>query len=518
MYNDVDFIFTTSLSSSSYLTKEEATTALIQSDSTPAMAWVTRQVTMDEMLNSCITGHSYCNLFNNLNGEVYSRPFHSWDKTNDNFSGSYVVTVDVDEFGESAEKYDLQITNYIHELTQHNLAPSLWYTSFSHQPSEHKLKAHLLYVFDSLIPGRDGGETYRILSEAICQRISDAGGVPIDKCSTTCSQYINPTNIDNSSLCVEYGISHAVYSFEDFSLSNLHEIWEGNVMAYVPKSRRMTVSKSLINDYKLMTEDDFLAKYGAQYHYFYRMEEYEWNTTSTGCQYAEIDEDYFALYFNVNTLTDGHGRRKKIFERMCERRLMRPEATPNQIAYCAVKDVALFVDNGDKVFDAEYFMRNVNHCFELSLEEIMQKYSHNISYLKSKAPKRKIIYKYALGMDLSQKAKARRDVFAEMVFKVYDVALSPEENSRILASEHNITIAPSTLYNYFRDYNVDYTVYKSSRQSEKDNVVQTTLNDMSEQGIKITCRSLKQLLKDKGVKMSNKTLSDYVRGYKSMNH
>ena len=29
---------------------------------------------------------------------------------------------------------------------------------------------------------------------------------------------------------------------------------------------------------------------------------------------------------------------------MCERRLMRPEATPNQIAYCAVKDVALFVD------------------------------------------------------------------------------------------------------------------------------------------------------------------------------
>ena len=518
MFNDVDFIFTTSLSSSSYLTKEEATTALTQSDSIPAMSWVTQQVTMDEMLKSCITGHSYCNLFYNLNGEVYSHPFQSWNKTKDNFAGSYVVTVDVDEFGESALKYDLQITNYVKVLAQHNLAPSLWYTSFSHQPAEQKLKVHLLYVFDSLIPGRDGGETYRMLSEAICQRISDAGGVPIDKCSKTCSQYANPTNINNSSLCVEYGVSHTVYSFDDFGLSNLHEIWEGNVMAYVPKSRRMTVSKSLINDYKLMTEDDFLAKYGAQYHYFYRMEEYEWNTTSTGCQYAEIDEDYFSLYFNATTLTDGHGRRKKIFERMCERRLMRPEATPNQIAYCAVKDVALFVDNGDKVFDAEYFMRNVNHCFELSLEEIMQKYSHNISYLKSKAPKRKIIYKYALGMDLSQKAKARRDVFAEMVFKVYDVALSPEENSRILASEHNITIAPSTLYNYFRDYNVDYTVYKSSRQSEKDNVVQTTLNDMSEQGIKITCRSLKQHLKDKGVKMSNKTLSDYVRDYKSMNH
>lgn len=159
MYCNVNHSFFTSISSGSYLTKEEATTALIQSDNAPAMAWVTQQVTMDEMLNSCITGHSYCNLFNNLNGEVYSRPFHSWDKTNDNFSGSYVVTVDVDEFGESAEKYDLQITNYINVLTQQNLAPSLWYTSFSHQPSEHKLKAHLLYVFDSMIPGRDGGET-----------------------------------------------------------------------------------------------------------------------------------------------------------------------------------------------------------------------------------------------------------------------------------------------------------------------------------------------------------------------
>lgn len=516
MHYDVNFSFLSSISSSSYLTKEEATTALIQSDSTPAMAWVTQQVTMDEMLNSCITGHSYCNLFYNLNGEVYSHPFQSWNKTKDNFAGSYVVTVDVDEFGESALKYDRQITNYINELTQQNLAPSFWYTSFSHQPSEHKLKAHLLYVFDSLIPGRDGGETYRALSESICQRISDASGVPIDRCSKACSQYINPTNIGNSSLCVEYGISHTVYSFEDFGLSNLHEIWATNVMSYVPKSKRLTVSKELIGDYKLLSEDDFLAKYGARYRYFYRKEEYEWCTTSKGYQYAEIDDEYFALYYNAVTLKDGHGRRKKIFERMCERRLMRPDATPNQIAYCAVKDIALFVDNGDEVFDADYIKRNVNHCFELSLNEIRQKYSHNISYLKSKAPTRKIICNYPPGMDLAQKARVRRDVFSEIVFEVYDVTLSPEENSRMLASEYNITIAPSTLYNYFRDYNVDYTEYKSVKQTEKKIIVQDILKEMSEEGLKITCRSLKQLLKDKGVKISNKALSDYIRDYKSM--
>ena len=88
----------------------------------------------------------------------------------------------------------------------------------------------------------------------------------------------------------------------------------------------------------------------------------------------------------------------------------------------------------------------------------------------------------------------------------------------MLASEYNMTISPSTLYNYFQDYNVDYTGYKSSKQTEKEIIVQTILNEMAEGGMKITCRSLKQLLKDKGVKISNKDLSDYVRDYKSLNN
>lgn len=88
----------------------------------------------------------------------------------------------------------------------------------------------------------------------------------------------------------------------------------------------------------------------------------------------------------------------------------------------------------------------------------------------------------------------------------------------MLASEYNITIAPSTLYNYFKDYNVDYTEYKSSKQTEKEIIVQTIMNEMAEGGMKITCRNLKQLLKDKGVKMSNKALSDYIRDYKSMSN
>ena len=519
MLKHVDYLFTASVSSASYRTKEEATEALNQSEGVPAMAWVAKEVTRDEMLDFCLTGHSYCNLFHNPNGDIYSHSFHSWNKTSDNFSGSYVVTIDVDDFGESASKYDFQVNNFISELSQSSLVPSLWYTSFSHQPAEQKLKVHLLYVFDSLIPGRDGGQTYKILAEAICQKITITSGVPTDKCSLTASQYTNPTNVDNQSLCVEFGISHIVYSFEDFGVSNLGEIWQENVKAYVPKSKPLTVSKTLIDDYRILSLDDFLRKYGARYRFYYRMEdEYEWHSTSTSCDYAVIDDRYFALYFNRCILKDGQGRRKKIFERMCERRLIKPDATPNQIAYCAIKDIYFFIDNGDNALDHDYIKRNVNSCFELSLIEIQQRYSRNIAYLKTKAPKRNLIYKYKAGMTQAQKAKVRKKINAERVFNAYDVSLSPEENCRELKSTLDISISPSTLYKYFSEYGFDYGEYKRDKRSEKKKLVQQILDEMSQSNTAITVKGLRLYLKDKNIKLNNNDCSRYIREYKSLHN
>ena len=516
MVKHENFTFAVSLSVCDYLTKAEASAALIKSESGPTMSWVTKEVTMDEMLNFCITGHSYCNLFINSDGEIYSRPFHPWNKTSDNFSGSYVVTVDVDDFSESASRYDCKIRNFVDELSQNNLAPSLWYTSFSHQPAEQKLKAHLLYVFDTMIPGRDGGRTYKILADAISEKVSGATGVPVDRCSLVASQFINPTNVNNPSLCVEYGISHVIYSFEDFGFADLHVLWEENVRGYVPRAKPLTVSNAMINDYKLLSIEDFLAKYGSRYKYIYRKEGYEWNSTCTGSEYAVVDDEYFSLYFNAVTLKDGQKRRRKIFERMCERRLLKPDVTPNQIAYCAVKDIAMFVDNGDNLLNADYLKRNVNRCFELPLAKIQQKFSLNIEYLKSKAPKRRLIYKYGVGMTQAEKARARRDINAERVWSVYDFSLSPEENCRQLKYAYNISISPSTLYNYFKEYDVDYSSYKQDRNLEREKTILHTLNEMSDSKTPITVRGLRQILKDKRIKINNEDCSRYVREYKSI--
>ena len=515
MYRNVEFKFNISLSTDSYLTKEEATAALTMSATSP-MAWQTLSVTMDEMLNCCITGHSYCNLFHNKNGNVYTRPFNSWNKTNDNFAGSYVVTVDVDEFREIALDYDCKISRYINTLSNRGIEPSLWYTSFSHNPNEKKLKVHLIYVFDSLIPGKDGGETYRNLAEKICERVEIAGGVPVDEHSKVCSQFFNPTNINNPSLTVEYGASRHLYQFEDFGIDDIDSIWVENVKNYVPKSIPTTVSESLLREYDLLPKDSFFEKYGSSYRYFYRKERgYEWYEAESGCRYADIDDEFFSLFYNARTIKDGMGRRKKVYERMCERRVMNPTSTPNEIAYCAMRDTELFVDNSDRVFNADYFRRNVNHCFTFSVDELTQQYSHNIAKLKSRNPKRNFIVKYAYGMTSGQKAKIRSDIFADKVFGVYDVSMSPSENIEVLNTIHNISISPSTLYTYFSTYGFDYSEYKTLKQEKKEQEVLLCLEDMYKNDMIITVKSVRNRLRESGIKISNDSCSRIVKDFKS---
>ena len=59
MVKHENFTFAVSLSVCDYLTKAEASAALIKSESGPTMSWVTKEVTMDEMLNFCITWPEY---------------------------------------------------------------------------------------------------------------------------------------------------------------------------------------------------------------------------------------------------------------------------------------------------------------------------------------------------------------------------------------------------------------------------------------------------------------------------
>lgn len=509
MYRDENKRLLISISADSYMSKDESREAV-----GTTMRWSTQDITMGEMLDYCVSGQTYCNLFHDENGELLTRPFNAKEKENNHFFGSDIITVDVDDVGSMADKYEHQLPNFIAELSSNNLEPSLWFTSYSHNPSEGILKAHLIYAFDSTIQGKDGGATYKTVASKLQERITETTGVPIDSCSCKCAQFINGTNIHNPDLSVEHGISYTVYEFSDFGFNNISALWEENIKGYKPKCKPATVSKWLITSLKEAGFDGFLNYYGNKFWYFWRKEEgYTWHQTSTGYWYAYIDDRYFSLYYNVNKVLDGQGRRKKVFERMCERRLMHPNATPNQIAFCAVKDIHLFFDNYDRVFDYEYIQRNVNNCFSLSLDEIEKKYSHNIAKRKAKAPKSGVIFKYNRGMTQGDKAKERKRLAIENVFTVYDITLSPAENVTYLKNEHNISISLSTLYSYFKECEIDYKAYKVIKQEKKIHDIQLCLVEMENSNTNITVRTLKEHLKQKGIKANTNDCCTAVKAF-----
>ena len=75
MYRDENKRFLISLSSDSYMSKEETKEAV-----GTTMRWNVQTISMGEMLDYCVTGHTYCNLFHDDDGELFARPFQAKNK------------------------------------------------------------------------------------------------------------------------------------------------------------------------------------------------------------------------------------------------------------------------------------------------------------------------------------------------------------------------------------------------------------------------------------------------------
>ena len=146
-------------------------------------------------------------------------------------------------------------------------------------------------------------------------------------------------------------------------------------------------------------------------------------------------------------------------------------------------------------------------------DEIEKKYSHNIAKRKAKAPKNGVIFKYNRGMTQGDKAKERKRLAIENVFTVYDITLSPAENVTYLKNEHNISISLSTLYSYFKECEIDYKAYKVIKQEKKIHDIQLCLVEMENSNTNITVRTLKEHLKQKGIKANTNDCCTAVKAF-----
>ena len=473
------------------------------------MSFRTVEVTAPELLNYCLNGYSFCNLFagfpskgwNDKGSTVtYIKKDGSFTlsaKKNEYFYGSNAICIDIDSTSAPT------IQDYVNRLSH---KPTFWYTTFSHMEPGKGIRFRMVYALAEPIIGQ---QQFDAVVDQVHRRIeSEVDEVIEDKCGEKCSQYFNGTNVKNKELVVEYKYYGYIYSINDI-YNNVIEREDNNnktttyytspetdhkttITNTIPTFSVPEPSYWLLHDIAHLDYDTFMKYNRHKYAYTYRMDTGEWINDT----YQIVPLDFFALYWPVDRLCDGGERRKKMFERMCLRRVMNPGIDIDTIIFCGYEDIHLFCDNSDKVFNAEYLERNAKHAFELSIEEIEERYSYNIAYLRSRRPKDGIILKSGVAYAGYANA-AKRDIRYEIIDRFYDRTITVKQNLEMLPGLVGFPICKTVLYEYCKAREVKLKLDDEDILPMIDSNLTVEANHaaLQDAGVRIGTKRISRLLK-----------------------
>lgn len=535
--------FSLNVSREGYDCKESVKEALSTKKYTQKLAFKESEVSVLDFINATSNGYAFCGLFdpkaktNDWGG--IDNPFYSDGsmkirfKTQEFFKGSQAVFVDIDETGYK------NIQEYLDLLSWQ---PTVTYTTFSDSDEDRRFR--LIYVFDEVLDKDQYVLAYKMIADRV---MNDTSEIIKDNCGMLVNQYMNGTGKN-----AEIHSTNIIYSWNDiveeyYSVNKMNEMNYNNVInniinnsnntynityhtAYnhcLQKTEHLEEQQDNTGSYDIELDSTFYSRlkwifdnpdqtfYGD---YFFEPELFI--QQGEGFNYADINsmsaflpeghskymDRYFKLFYNVETVLDGSKRRKRIFANMCLRRLMRPEASPEQIAYCAYVDIMKFMDNSDKVFDANFIKRNVKNAFKMSFQEIKDTYAGTIDYLANNAPKKGYRYYFKKGDYSTGKLQtAKQTVISNLVMREYDPKMSVKENINYLQSI-GIDVPERTLYKYIKNAGVDLNDAKIEKQKK----IMSLMNDDN-----CTVRKMKEVLKKEGIKCSNDLLSELIKNYKN---
>lgn len=481
--------------------------------------------TPEELLNYLTNGYVACHLFTDK--PVFSRR----EKRDDYFRGAYGVFIDIDE-----TRYN-NVNEFISVL---EYKPTLYYTTYSNKKEGNGARFRLMYVFDDLLT--NNRIEYRYIAWKVMEKIEkDTQEIIHDKCGLKCSQYFNGTNFSNPDLIeCESGCTNIIYNQKDFDCTEkgyidflekfcyysaktkinriaiegeLERLKAGEIYATPLTKKEEKIVKEI--EYDGVEEDDtkievcsdnikgamykfgydeFMMRNSHNYTYFYRVEKDTWINNS----FQIIDEDYFALYYPVSKVMDKQNRRKHLYERMCLRRVMNPNVSADTLLFNAYVDREKFFDNSDGVLSIDCLVKNVERAMSLSIEEIEEAYSENIKYLRSQAPKDRIIYKRELFEDKAELNKLRKEAHYYLIWELYDNKLTIKENLIILNSVLPFKVSEKTLKRFSKEAN---------KKSEKEEEIIKLINPS------LSSRENEKILREKGYNISYKKIQRLIKKY-----
>ena len=422
------------------------------------MAFVRESLSVTRFAEMATSGYTFCNLFSydpnrqyRSTGRWHTKFWPEYRKYKN--KGGMKMQMKSDIYYEGCQCFfvDIDYTEFISVkdyIAALKLKPTVVYMSYSDnvykidskqknnlkydpQRGVKSRRFRLCYVFNEIIYGK---ENFKTISSAINKMVEDSTNEVVqDDCGKSMSQYFN------GSVNKEVYVTGYVYEMADFNI-NTHTYYnesprEGQQILDmlnhdIVKSmsncckRHHEPSSWLIIDMERLSYDEFMHYYRNKYRYIYRKDDGTWED---GCQI--VGEDFFKFYFHKNKLKDGEKRRRKLYERMCLRRLMFPDITADEVLFNAYEDLYRIIDNSKDSISIDCLARNVKSAFKLSIDEIRQRFSSNIKYLSSLKPKNGLIYDVRGAKTVSERNTKMREIRWRKYDRLYDADLSPRENA-----------------------------------------------------------------------------------------
>lgn len=495
-------------------------------------------VTPTTLLTSLTQGKCACQLFNPKKPRK-DGTFGTTDKRYDNFAGGFCIFVDIDE-----TKYK-DMRDFIASLT---LKPTFAYTSYSNKQPGKGARFRLCYVFDNMIHGIFH---FRYIASKVYEKIErDTNETIRDKCGLSPAQYMNGTNKAAQNIIFDEFFTGAVFEHSDFFCSDedfvqylqrccdysvsqqrrykrdidslLYSLCDDkerktsdiSYISYIYITQTITTEKKMntrfserfVCDMERLSYEEFMKEYRHTIEYFWRKEDNEgWTLLLTDYGYIEfqkIQDGYFSLPYYTHKIKDGQGRRKKLFQRMCLRRVMRPDVFADDLLFNAYEDLNRLMDNSGKdganIITVEELQRNVEDAMRLSVEDIETDYKDMIVYLRSKKPKHGKIYRFGRVTTTAERNKAIKAVRWQEISDNYEWTLTPQENLHNLQAM-GIDVSIATIYRYCKEHEIPTNVGKLHTDAQIMKMYDETLSlranhkRLQEQGIKISLGKLSKL-------------------------
>lgn len=364
-----------------------------------------------EFIQKIRNGYNYCGLFKNENGFILDE-FSIKEKNKENFLGTQVLTIDVDDVDTS--KFPT-IESYLNAIG--DIKPSFIYPSYSHNKEKENsnnvcIRFHLVYFFKETLTDID---YYNVV-----ERLKKDLPTPTDKkaehhiqffygCYNFTEAYIFGSSKDNIKVWSITDLNKGFTDFDNAQILNyyktLPEITETpkNKFYYSNlKKYNMYVKNYLEKGYKdldismLMdmeygiTIKDLYRRYAHKYKSVYRVEEDSWVELAKGLPKIQVvnQEKFFMLNWLPKDVIlkkrDRKGREKFTYNRMCIVRLLKHNISVNELIFNYYTFIKQHIDNNDHVFTIKKLLDNSIKIVRTPMNILSKHYGKVRQLLKTK--------------------------------------------------------------------------------------------------------------------------------------